>query len=605
MVFGAFAGRVAWLAAGCLLLLYSVYSPIAHAADIFLDLNLASIDRQVTATVVNRSAIPVQIADFQLELNRKRYSIVSSDRLAAHSERSYQLQVVMPELPGSYLIHSRLHYPNENRSVSLQNLGIFYVVQRGDLPSGCRLEAITVKTNRQRVELQADESLNWRLFLPDEIILEQGPEAQNGRFYWLNSPIPGLVNRYTIYAGAERVAGGVHQAGLCSAPLTADGQPGRYERGKVADVVLFLATGGAGLGVLLIGMGVGVKAGREGKLTPCACYLARLFFIGSAYLVLRHAPAWFDAVDAAYPAAGLDLFSNHFQGDSYRFFFDYFADAYFWGYLVIGLPYFLFFARPCNLQADKYHALLVSLFSLPRLFAAKSPVWNNISRLGFLTVMVKLFFLPYMVSWGIQNIRHIGHLLHGGYFDFQRTNDLFQTVFMLIDTGIFAFGYLIESRRLGSEIKSVDPTFLGWLVCLWCYPPFNSFSFRYFDYPLLDIHMQTSAAFQAAMTALVTGLWGVFCVASINLGFKASNLTNRGIVKHGLYRYVRHPAYACKILAWVIQGVFLGQYTLGILLAFTVVYVLRALTEEWHLGRDSEYVAYKRQVPWRFIPRVL
>lgn len=46
----------------------------------------------------------------------------------------------------------------------------------------------------------------------------------------------------------------------------------------------------------------------------------------------------------------------------------------------------------------------------------------------------------------------------------------------------------------------------------------------------------------------------IYSRASLALGFKASNLTNRGIVSHGPYKYVRHPAYICKNLAWIIGG---------------------------------------------------
>jgi protein-S-isoprenylcysteine O-methyltransferase Ste14 len=68
---------------------------------------------------------------------------------------------------------------------------------------------------------------------------------------------------------------------------------------------------------------------------------------------------------------------------------------------------------------------------------------------------------------------------------------------------------------------------------------------------------------------------------------------------------VRHPAYASKLLVFYIQGFFLGQYFLGLMIGLTIIYLLRALTEEWHLSLDPDYVAYKQQVKWRFIPGVI
>ncbi len=58
----------------------------------------------------------------------------------------------------------------------------------------------------------------------------------------------------------------------------------------------------------------------------------------------------------------------------------------------------------------------------------------------------------------------------------------------------------------------------------------------------------TSCTSPSTSTLLVA--LAVFSWASIALGFKASNLTNRGIVTHGPYAFVRHPAYAAKNLAW-------------------------------------------------------
>jgi protein-S-isoprenylcysteine O-methyltransferase Ste14 len=126
-----------------------------------------------------------------------------------------------------------------------------------------------------------------------------------------------------------------------------------------------------------------------------------------------------------------------------------------------------------------------------------------------------------------------------------------------------------------------------------------------FDHKLVDISVTWPATVLVVMTGLITVLWGVFAWASVALGWKASNLTNRGIVAHGPYRYVRHPAYASKLLVFYIQGFFLGQYFLGLMIGLTIIYLLRALTEEWHLSLDPDYVAYKQQVKWRFIPGVI
>ena len=112
---------------------------------------------------------------------------------------------------------------------------------------------------------------------------------------------------------------------------------------------------------------------------------------------------------------------------------------------------------------------------------------------------------------------------------------------------------------------------------------------------------------------------GVYSLASVALGFRASNLTHRGIVSWGPYRFVRHPAYMCKNLAWWIGGIpiLMGVFSqdsgnslfIAFLLAFLTaccwsgIYFLRAITEERHLRSvNGEYDVYCKKVPYRFIP---
>ncbi len=105
-----------------------------------------------------------------------------------------------------------------------------------------------------------------------------------------------------------------------------------------------------------------------------------------------------------------------------------------------------------------------------------------------------------------------------------------------------------------------------------------------------------------------------YAAASVALGFRASNLTNRGIVASGPYAIVRHPAYVTKNLAWWIGAVpFLisaaeknPRLLPGVLFslcAWSFVYYLRAVTEERHLKMAGNgYAEYVRKVPYRFIP---
>ncbi|MCD6064633.1 MAG: isoprenylcysteine carboxyl methyltransferase [Flavipsychrobacter sp.] len=237
----------------------------------------------------------------------------------------------------------------------------------------------------------------------------------------------------------------------------------------------------------------------------------------------------------------------------------------------------------------------------------------------FLFVLVKLFFIPLMVQFTAGNIFDMIHEVQRVVkTGMDRTvmmwfnNVCFPlaiTAFFLIDTAIFTFGYLFESRRLGNKIRSVEPTWGGWIVALICYPPMNqvlsaiapqySNMYAYFDHSI-------TATF--IMRFAVALLIGVYAWASVSLGTRGSNLTNRGIVTRGAYRLVRHPAYTGKVAAWwLLLSPVLAENPMAIsgMAVWTVIYYLRAITEERHLLSDPEYVDYCSKVKWRFIPGIL
>lgn len=248
-------------------------------------------------------------------------------------------------------------------------------------------------------------------------------------------------------------------------------------------------------------------------------------------------------------------------------------------------------------------------------------------RVALLATLLKVFFGPMMVMWLMSAM--VEALVHAtaivvesrygaGWFALFNRHGfwiLMRTIFF-VDLLIFTVGYLVESPRLGNEIRSVDPTLLGWAAALACYPPFNSITawalgsqvseFPQFDDPTLHV----------ALNVLLLVLMAVYASASVALGLKASNLTHRGIVARGPYAVVRHPAYVCKNLAWWIgsvpaislafgRGPWEGVLAVASIVGWNMLYVLRAITEENHLLRvDGDYAAYAARVRWRFIPGV-
>jgi protein-S-isoprenylcysteine O-methyltransferase Ste14 len=245
-----------------------------------------------------------------------------------------------------------------------------------------------------------------------------------------------------------------------------------------------------------------------------------------------------------------------------------------------------------------------------------------------LALLLKFFFAPLMLNWCLAHVGDMSNSISqviGGWNEGQRGRILFDgslfwacfQAILFVDTFLFTIGYIVEIPALRNRIRSVDPTFFGWFVCLACYPPFNGFTGGIFEWQSNDFpQFQTdSIHFAANITLLV--LMCVYSLASVALGLKASNLTNRGIVARWPYSVVRHPAYVAKNLAWWIGAMptlyvlwslnnmsGLG-YALVSLSGWSLIYVYRAITEERHLLLASNgYAEYMAKVRWRFIPRV-
>ncbi len=178
---------------------------------------------------------------------------------------------------------------------------------------------------------------------------------------------------------------------------------------------------------------------------------------------------------------------------------------------------------------------------------------------------------------------------------------------MTIVLVVYAFGYCVESDLLENNIKSVDNTVMGWAVTIICYAPIYPLVFYVIpmgaqDFAFFKNHEITAIVRIILLLIVAFKVWSIFV-----LGTKSSNLTNRGIVTKGPYRWVRHPHYLSKVMVWwigVIPSLIENYWLIGGMIFWTTIYVLRGLTEEQHLKRDPEYVAYMNKVKWRFVPGV-
>ncbi|HRE31874.1 MAG TPA: isoprenylcysteine carboxylmethyltransferase family protein, partial [Candidatus Berkiella sp.] len=220
--------------------------------------------------------------------------------------------------------------------------------------------------------------------------------------------------------------------------------------------------------------------------------------------------------------------------------------------------------------------------------------------------LVKGYFLPLMYA----DLYSKAHTLSISPFSsfFTNINTFFMTCMVIlfaIDVLIAAAGYLFTLRLFDSHIRSTDSTFFGWLVCLVCYEPFYTAVLTLYIPKKINFLTCLNSIHQPLLQSIWCGcvllLLICYVLATLAFGLRFSNLTNRGIITQGIYRFTKHPAYVAKTSFWWIAFIPLASIApnpialvkgILFLMGVTLIYYFRAKTEEMHLSRDPAYVQY-------------
>jgi protein-S-isoprenylcysteine O-methyltransferase Ste14 len=268
--------------------------------------------------------------------------------------------------------------------------------------------------------------------------------------------------------------------------------------------------------------------------------------------------------------------------------------------LVLSVPYILWIDRRLAAPRDGAYAFGQMLLNLgPPDHAA---LHEHLRSWG-----VKGFFTAFMIS-----------IVPGNFADVVRpavaeilTNPVtlarwLISAMFLVDVAFATVGYLMTLRPLDSHIRSANPYAAGWMAALICYPPFLLMA----DGGPLDYHPGTQdwVGWMNGHPVLLTltglalvMLTGIYAWATVAFGLRFSNLTHRGVLTHGPYRWSKHPAYLAKNLYWWLAtlpffattGSFTDMVRNCVILAMiNGVYYWRARTEERHLMADPAYRAY-------------
>tara|TARA_R110000782_G_scaffold78276_9_gene155594 strand:+ start:23088 stop:24383 length:1296 start_codon:yes stop_codon:yes gene_type:complete len=233
---------------------------------------------------------------------------------------------------------------------------------------------------------------------------------------------------------------------------------------------------------------------------------------------------------------------------------------------------------------------------------AEGEIANHLRSWG-----VKAFFLAFMLSITPANFANvIGWQLADPLAGPVQFANFLITILFLIDVAFATIGYMLTMKPLDAHIRSANPHIAGWIAALICYPPFVLMG----GGGPLDYHRGTGDwSYWLAGNDPLLWIWGgllvlltgIYAWATVAFGLRFSNLTHRGIITHGPYRWTRHPAYLAKNLFWWFSVLpFLsvtGSWTDALrnctLLAITsAVYYWRARTEEQHLLEDPVYRDY-------------
>lgn len=189
-----------------------------------------------------------------------------------------------------------------------------------------------------------------------------------------------------------------------------------------------------------------------------------------------------------------------------------------------------------------------------------------------------------------------------------RFPEIFGLLYILaffFDLSVSTIGYATTIRPLDTHVRSTEPTTFGWVVAIICYVPFWPFISENF----LNYNDDLEWGNWLWDYSIFYGIWGtlilmclfVYVYATAQFGCRFSNLTHRGIVTSGPYRWTKHPAYLFKNISWWLIAIpfissdgSVGEAIRNCLLlaCVNVIYYFRAKTEERHLSRDPQYVEY-------------
>lgn len=286
-----------------------------------------------------------------------------------------------------------------------------------------------------------------------------------------------------------------------------------------------------------------------------------------------------------------------YKGAFYEPYFN-FIKLYFW--LIVGIGVLYFFVVNAVMEKRRDGSWHLAAFFIPWLHKQAD---RDIIKTHIVSLCVKIFFLPLMfvyLSGQWSTMRGINALPK----DFPEFFSLSMNGIFFLDVVFGVIGYICTFRLFNAHIRKPETRWGGWVMCLICYAPFNQVIFNeflnYHDSVDWKIWLSAHPSIYAVWGSLLIASYTIYVLATVNFGLRFSNLTNRGILTHGMYAYTKHPAYISKNFSWWLEDVpFIAtSLTIGlkhsaILFTVNIIYYMRAKYEEKLLSeQDDTYRQY-------------
>lgn len=297
-------------------------------------------------------------------------------------------------------------------------------------------------------------------------------------------------------------------------------------------------------------------------------------------------------------------------------------------YAFLGLPYFLVTLIVKASRREDFYDPAVRMIHVTRqvirrVLRGEPPravfrvLRKPYNRKIFLTLIMRAYFIPVMVSQVYGNMS--AAITLGESFEHSHDFVVFilwlSALIWLCDTINASVAYCLESRWIENRTRSIDLTLGGWAVCLFCYPPLNTATSYVFPFAPVVVNNDpmslvfASATLFYAVKILQVSLLALHVYIDLSLGPSVANISFKKLQTRGLYGVVRHPGTVTKLTFWLlISSFYRGFWSLRLILgqsAWSAIYILRALTEERHLGKHEAYRRYREKVRYRFIPGVI